>query len=71
MPSFGTSFLNIAASTDDGGEMRKMYGLPWVVILPDEDVSTSIGTWYSMSFGMTASVRLEPQAPIMTGTLSR
>ena len=51
--------------------MRKMYGLPDVVILPDEDVSTSIGTLYSMSFGITASVKLEPQAPMITGTLSR
>src|SRR4029078_4200902 len=63
--------LNAAASTDEGGEMRKMYGLPDVVILPDDDVSTSIGTWYSMSFGITASVRLDPQAPMITGTLSR
>ena len=41
-----------------------------MVILPDEDVSTTIGTLYSISFGMTASVRLEPHAPIITGTLS-
>ena len=41
------------------------------MILPDEEVSTTIGTLYSISFGMTASVRLEPQAPIITGTLSR
>ena len=50
--------------------MRKMNGLPDVVILPDEEVSTSIGTLYSTSFGMTASVSVELQAPIRTGTLS-
>ena len=48
-----------------------MYGLPEVVILPAEEVSTSIGTLYSISFGMIASVKPEPHAPIMTGTLSR
>ena len=41
------------------------------MILPDEEVSTSIGTLYSSSLGMTASVSVELQAPIMTGTLSR
>ena len=41
-----------------------------MVILPDEEVSTSIGTLYSSSFGMTASVSVELQAPIITGTLS-
>jgi hypothetical protein len=45
--------------------------LPETVILPDEEVSTSIGTLYSSSLGMTASVSVELQAPIMTGTLSR
>ena len=39
--------------------------------MPDDEVSTSIGTLYSISFGMTASVKSEPQAPIITGTLSR
>src|SRR5215217_7362139 len=71
MPSAWTFGANASASTADGGEMRKMYGLPEVVILPDEEVSTSIGTLYSMSFGITASVKLEPQAPMITGTLSR
>ena len=42
-----------------------------MVILPDEEVSTSIGTLYSISFGMIASVKPEPHAPIITGTLSR
>ena len=50
--------------------MRKIHGLPEVVILPEDEVSTSIGTPYSMSLGITASVRVELQAPIMTGTLS-
>ncbi len=34
------------------------------------DVSTIIGTLYSMSFGMTARVKVELHAPIMAGTLS-
>ena len=68
--SLSTIPLNAAASIADGGEMRKMKGLPVVVILPDEEVSTTIGTSYSISFGITASVRLEPHAPIITGTLS-
>ncbi len=50
--------------------MRKIHGLPETVIFPEEEVSTSIGTPYSMSFGITASVRPELQAPIITGTLS-
>ncbi len=66
-----TTLANATASTADGGEMRKMYGLPEVVILPADEVSTTIGTLYSMSFGITARVKPEPQAPIMTGTLSR
>src|SRR6188472_2236361 len=36
----------------------------------DDDGSTTIGTLYSISLGITASVRLDPQAPMMTGTLS-
>ena len=39
--------------------------------MSDEEVSTSIGTLYSMSFGITASVKVELHAPIITGTLSR
>ena len=50
--------------------MRKIHGLPETVILPEEEVSTSIGTPYSMSLGITASVRVELQAPSITGTLS-
>ena len=41
-----------------------------MVILPEEDVSTTIGTLYSSSLGMTASVSVELQAPSITGTLS-
>ncbi len=50
--------------------MRKIHGLPETVILPEEEVSTSIGTPYSISFGITARVSVELQAPIITGTLS-
>ena len=39
--------------------------------MPEEEVSTSIGILYSSSFGITASVSVELQAPIITGTLSR
>ena len=39
--------------------------------MPDEEVSTTIGTLYSSSFGMTASVKVELHAPMITGTLSR
>ena len=38
------------------GLMRKIQGLPEVVILPEDEVSTTIGTPYSISLGMTASV---------------
>src|SRR5690349_18594017 len=69
--SFGMMLLNAAASIADGGEMRKMYVLPVVVIFPEDEVSTTIGTLYSISFGITASVRLDPHAPMMAGTLSR
>jgi hypothetical protein len=41
------------------------------VIFDDDDVSTSIGTLYSISFGITASVAVDAEAPISTGTLSR
>src|SRR5215467_14312742 len=71
MPSFLTIFANTAASTSDGGAMRKIYGLPAVVIFDDDDVSTSIGTLYSISFGITASVAVDAEAPMSTGTLSR
>ena len=51
--------------------MRNSHGLPETVILPEDDVSTISGTPYSTSLGMTASVKVELQAPIITGTLSR
>jgi hypothetical protein len=50
--------------------MRKIHGLPAVVILPEEEVSTSIGTPCSSSLGITASVSVELHAPIITGTRS-
>src|ERR1035437_2626307 len=71
IPILSTILLNTAASTSDGGAMRKIYGLPAVVIFDDDDVSTSIGTLYSISFGIAASVAVEADAPINTGTLSR
>ena len=70
MPSFLTSGSNARASISEVGLMRKIHGLPDVVILPEEDVSTSIGTPYSSSLGITASVSVELQAPSITGTLS-
>src|SRR5215831_8778386 len=57
------------ASISDVGLMRNTHGFPETVILPDEDVSTISGTLYSTSLGMTASVKVELQAPIITGTL--
>jgi hypothetical protein len=48
--------------------MRKIYGLPEVVIFDDDEVSTSIGTLYSISFGITASVAVDAEAPMSTGT---
>ena len=70
MPSVLTSGANAFASISEVGLMRKIQGLPDVVILPDDEVSTSIGTSYSWSLGITASVSVELQAPIITGTLS-
>src|SRR6266436_5664148 len=70
IPIVLTKGANALASISDVGLMRKIHGLPEVVILPEDEVSTSIGTSYSMSFGMTASVRVELHAPIITGTLS-
>ena len=70
MPSLVDQRPKALASISEVGLMRKIQGLPDVVILPEDEVSTSIGTLYSSSFGMTASVRVELQAPIITGTLS-
>src|SRR3989442_16032054 len=50
--------------------MGKIHGLPEVVLLPDDEVSTSLGTPYSLSLGITARVSVELHAPIITGTLS-
>ncbi len=51
--------------------MRKIHGLPRLVMEAALEVSTTIGTPYSSSLGMAASVIDEPQAPMMAGTLSR
>ena len=47
MPMVLISGAKALASISEVGLMRKMKGLPEVVILPDEDVSTTIGTLYS------------------------
>src|SRR3954463_761814 len=70
MPIFAISGWNALASIAEVGLMRKIYGLPDVVILPEDDVSTTIGTLYSSSLGIAASVSVELQAPMSTGTLS-
>ena len=41
------------------------------VILPELDVSTTIGTPCCAASGIMASVMDEPHAPMITGTLSR
>src|SRR5207302_2783950 len=68
VPSFSTK---ATASISEVGLMRNTHGLPDTVILPEDEVSTISGTPYSTSLGMTASVKVELQAPIITGTLSR
>src|SRR5215471_8589480 len=65
------TFAKPSASTEEGGEIRNTNGLPDVVILSADEVSTSIGIWYSINFGITASVNPDPQAPISADTLSR
>jgi hypothetical protein len=59
------------ASISLGGLMRKIQGLPRLVMMAALDVSTIMGTPYSSSLGMAASVIELPQAPTITGTLSR
>ena len=51
--------------------MRNTQGLPRLVTVAALEVSTTIGTPYSSSLGMAASVIELPQAPMITGTLSR
>src|SRR5215468_6708362 len=70
MPSVLTMGANAFASISEVGLMRKIHGLPAIVILLDDEVSTTIGTSYSISLGMTASVSVELHAPIIMGTLS-
>src|ERR1043166_7436761 len=62
-PSFSTK---ATASISEVGLMRNTHGLPATVILLEDEVSTISGTPYSISLGMTARVKVEVQAPIMT-----
>src|SRR5262249_73774 len=71
MPKSFRYFSRPSASISLGGLMRKIHGLPRLVIVDALDVSTTMGTPYSSSFGMAASVIELPQAPTITGTLSR
>ena len=64
-------FSRPRASISLGGLMRKIHGLPRLVMVAALEVSTIIGTPYSSSFGIAASVIELPQAPTITGTLSR
>jgi hypothetical protein len=70
-PSLSTYCSRPIASISLGGLMRNTHGLPRLVIDAALDVSTTIGTPYSSSFGIAASVIDEPHAPMMAGTLSR
>ncbi len=71
MPKSFRYFWRPRASISLGGLMRKIQGLPLLVMLAALEVSTTIGTPYSSSFGIAASVIELPQAPMITGTLSR
>ena len=68
--NFASCSAKASASISEVGEMRKTQGLPEVVMRAADDVSTSSGTLYSISFGMIARVKVLDQAPISTGTLS-
>ena len=70
-PSLSTYCSRPSASISDGGLMRKIHGLPRLVIDAALEVSTTIGTPYSSSFGIAARVIELPQAPMIAGTLSR
>src|SRR5271157_5433187 len=67
IPSGAMMGWKALASISDVGLMRKIQGLPDLVIFPDDDVSTSMGTPYSTSLGMIAKVSVELHAPIITG----
>src|SRR5437660_1598781 len=71
MASLSTYGSRPTASISLGGLIRKIHGLPRLVMDAALDVSTTMGTPYSSSFGMAASVIELPQAPMMAGTLSR
>src|SRR3989449_2694716 len=70
-PSLSTYCSSPSASISDGGLMRKIQGLPRFVMDAALEVSTTIGTPYSSSLGIAASVIELPQAPMMAGTLIR
>src|SRR6266446_6536485 len=71
MASLSTYGSRPTASISLGGLIRKIHGLPRLVMDAALDVSTTMGTPYSSSFGIAASVIELPQAPMMAGTLSR
>src|SRR5207244_5274263 len=70
-PSLSTYGSSPSASISEGGLMRKIHGLPRLVIVAALEVSTTIGTPYSSSFGIAASVMELSQAPMSAGTWSR
>src|SRR3989442_1245505 len=70
-PSLSTYCSRPSASISEGGLMRKIHGLPRLVIEAALEVSTTIGTPYSSSFGIAASVIELPQAPMIAGTRPR
>src|SRR2546425_7900965 len=61
-PSLSTYCSRPSASISEGGLMRKIHGLPRLVIVAALDVSTTIGTPYSSSFGIAARVIELPHA---------
>src|SRR2546425_404794 len=56
-PSLSTSRSSPSASISEGGLMRKIHGLPRLVMDAALQVSTTIGKPYSSSLGIAASVR--------------
>ena len=70
-PSASRYFSKPSASISLVGLIRKTQGLPRFVIAAALEVSTTMGTPYSSSFGMAASVIELPHAPMRTGTPSR
>src|SRR5881396_283431 len=64
-PSLSTYCSRPSASISEGGLMRKIHGLPRLVIEAALEVSTTIGTPYSSSFGIAARVIELPHAPMI------